>query len=40
MSLVNKTAYFYIENWYITLKLPSEIKHTYKSYFSNQVLKK
>lgn len=37
MSLINKTAYFYIENWY--LKLPSDIKHTYKSYFPNKVLK-
>lgn len=37
MSLIIKTAYFYIENWY--LKLPSDIKHTYKSYFPNKVLK-
>lgn len=28
MSLINKTAYFYIENRYVTLKLPSDMKHT------------
>lgn len=36
-NVSSKTAHFYIENWY--LKLPSDIKHTYKSYFPNKVLK-
>lgn len=39
MSLINKTAYFYIENRYVTLKLPSDMEHTYKSYFPTKVLK-
>lgn len=37
MSLINK---FYAELWYITLILPSIVKHTHKSsYSSNIVLK-